>query len=48
MAVALLLKERNVHVMGVHSIISLLLFAARVDKQVNQIIAIVNHMILHV
>ena len=43
MAVALLLKERNMHMTGVQSIISLLLFAARVDKQVNQIIVIVNH-----
>ena len=34
MAVALLLKERNMHMIGVQSIISLLLFAARVDKQV--------------
>ena len=36
MAVALLLKERNMHMTGIQSIISLLLFAARVDKQVNQ------------
>lgn len=36
MAVALLLKERNMHMTGVQSIISLLLFVARVDKQVNQ------------
>ena len=36
MAVALLLKERNMHMTGIQSIISLLLFAARVDKQVNR------------
>ena len=36
MAVALFLKERNMHMTGIQSIISLLLFAARVDKQVNR------------
>lgn len=35
MAVALLLKEGNLHMTGVQSIVSLPLFVARVDKQVN-------------
>ena len=37
MAVAVLMKERNIHMTGVQSILSLLLFAARVDKQVSNL-----------
>ena len=34
MAVAVLLKERNKHMVGVQSLLSMIMFSARVDKLV--------------
>ena len=34
MAVAVLLKERNTHMVGVQSLLSMIMFSARVDKLV--------------
>lgn len=42
MAVAVLLKERNKHMIGVQSAISLLLFVARVDKQISSMVIVVH------